>query len=186
MTNSIYFLRHAETKIDPNRPIREWDISEAGRRSTIALSKSEVFSKIEGIIHSSENKAKQTADIFADVLDLQTYELPELDELHRDHETPLTNEEYRECVFQTLTDWETNVPEWESGEDALDRFLEGIRRINLMFSNKDILVVSHGIVLTLYFSALKHFWNIAYERWALLKFLNWGLVRDDRVLIDII
>jgi len=182
----MYLLRHAETTIDLTRPVRDWDITDAGRRSTLELSKSQVFSKMDGIIHSSESKARQTADIIADELQVQTYELPELDELRRDHKTPLTNKEYRARVLQTLVDWEKNVPDWESGEDALSRFLEGIRRINLMFDNKDILVVSHGIILTLYFSALTHFWNIAYERWAQLKFLSWGLVRGDRVLIDIV
>lgn len=186
MTNSIYLLRHAETSIDLTKPARDWSLTEAGRISTVELSKSQVFSKMEGIIHSSENKARETADIIADELQVQTYELPELDELRRDHTTQLTNEEYRARVLQTLTNWEKPAPEWESGEDALDRFLEGIRRINLMFDNKDILVVSHGIVLTLYFSALTHFWNIAYERWAQVKFLSWGLVRGDRVLIDIV
>jgi len=182
----MYLLRHAETGIDLTKPVRDWEITDAGRNSTLELSKSQVFSKMDGIIHSSETKARQTADIIANELQVQTYELPELDELHRDHKTQLTNKEYRARVLQTLIDWEKNVPDWESGEDALSRFFEGIRRINLMFDNKDILVVSHGIILTLYFSSLTHFWNIAYERWAQLKFLSWGLVRGDRVLIDIV
>jgi broad specificity phosphatase PhoE len=150
------------------------------------LAKSQVFRKIEGIVHSSEEKAKQTADIFANELKVMTYELPEFDELNRDHKGFLTSEEYRAHVRLTLTEWGNNVPDWESGDDALSRFLEGIRRVNLMFHNKEIMIVSHGIVLTLYFSTLTHFWKIAYERWAQLKFLSWGLVIDDKVLIDIV
>ena len=186
MSNSLYFLRHAQTRVDPERPVRKWDITSNGKLSTKELAESQVFSKIEGIIHSSEPKAKQTADIIQQVLPVDTYELPELDELHRDHKGYLSDEEYRARVRLTLTDWENSVPDWESGEDALNRFLEGVRRINLMFHDKNIIIVSHGLVLTLYFSALTHFWKIAYERWHQLKFLSWGLVRDDKVLIDIV
>ena len=115
-----------------------------------------------------------------------TYVLDEFDELKRNHKGILTNDEYRARVRAALTNWEQPVEGWESAEDALSRFMDGIRRTNLMFHNKNILVVSHGLVLTLYFSALTHFWKIAYERWTQLKFLSWGLVRDDKVLIDIV
>jgi len=186
MSNSIYLLRHAETKIDRRKSVRNWDLTEAGRISSMELAKSQVFSKIEGIVHSSENKAKETADFIANETGAETYVLDEFDELKRNHKGFLTNEEYRARVREALTNWEQPVQDWESGEDALARFMDGVRRTNMMFHNKNILVVSHGLVLTLCFSALTHFRKIAYERWAQLKFLSWGLVRDDKVLIDIV
>lgn len=182
----MYLLRHAETKIDRRKAVRNWDLTETGRLSAQVLAKSQVFSKIEGIVHSSEKKAKQTADFIAYETNADTYVLDELDELKRDHKGFLSNEEYRARVRATLTNWEQSVQDWESGEDALARFKDGIRRTNMMFHDKNILVVSHGLVLTLYFSALTHFRKITYERWAQLKFLSWGLVRDDKVLIDIV
>ena len=185
MSNSLYFVRHAETKIRLEKPVREWNLTKAGRLRTQDLVESQVFDKIDGIIHSSEKKAKQTANIFAKAINVETYELPEIDELTRNHEGSLTNEEYRARVRATLTDWEHNEPGWESGETALTRFKEGVRRINIMFHDMNILVVSHGLVLTLFFSDLTNLLNIAYERWAQLKFLSWGLVRDNKVLIDI-
>ena len=185
MSNSLYFLRHAETKIKPEVPAREWNLTKVGRLSTQELVESQTFDKIDGIIHSSEKKAKQTANYFAKAFNVETYELPEIDELKRNHEGTLTNEEYRARVRATLTNWEHNEPGWESGETALSRFKEGVRRINIMFHDMNILVVSHGLVLTLFFSDLTNLRNIAYERWAQLKFLSWGLVRDNRVLIDI-
>ncbi|MHA1135923.1 MAG: histidine phosphatase family protein [Candidatus Thorarchaeota archaeon] len=186
MSNSIYLLRHAETKIDRRKSARNWDLTEAGRLSALDLAKSQAFSKIEGIVHSSEKKAKQTADFIAAETGAETYVLDEFDELKRNHKGFLATEDYRKLVREALTNWEKPVQDWESGEDALTRFMDGIRRTNMMFYNKNILVVSHGLILTLYFSALTHFWKIAYERWAQLKFLSWGLVRDDKVLIDIV
>jgi broad specificity phosphatase PhoE len=186
VSNSIYLLRHAETKIDRRKSVRNWDLTEAGMLSAQDLAKSQVFSKIEGIVHSSENKAKQTADFFADTTGADTYVLDEFDELRRDHKGFLTSEVYRAKVRKALTDWAHPVQDWESCGDALARFVEGIRRTNMMFHGKNILVVSHGLVLTLYFSSLTHFQNIAFERWVQLKFLSWGLVTDGRVLIDIV
>lgn len=186
MSNSIYLLRHAETKIDLRKSARNWDLTEAGKLSSIELAKSHVFTKIDGIVHSSENKAKQTANTIANEIHAETYELEEFDELKRNHRGNLSNADYRVLVKEALTNWEQPVSGWESGADALDRFIEGIRRTNMMFYNKNLLVVSHGLVLTIYFSSLTHFRKIAFERWTQLKFLSWGLVRDGKVLIDIV
>jgi broad specificity phosphatase PhoE len=185
VSNSLYFLRHAETTIDPSLPIREWSVTPAGLLQTHELAASEVFDKIEGIVHSSEKKAQQTADVFAKHLDVELYELTEFDELHR-QQSILSSQEYRARVRTTLTDWDRGVPGWESGSEALRRFAEGVKRINIMFYCRNLLVVTHGLVLTLYFCELRNLQSIAYERWTQLPFLAWGLVREGRVLIDLI
>ncbi len=186
VSNSIYFLRHAETAVDSSLPAHEWSITPNGLQQARELAKSEVFGKIEGVVHSSEKKAWQTADVFAQELDVEIYEIPELSELRRHHGELLSNVEYRRLVRETLTDWDYSVHGWESGAEALHRFVEGVKRINIMFYSRNILVVSHGLVLTLYFCQIRNFQSIAYERWTQMPFLAWGLVRDGRVLIDII
>jgi len=186
LTNSIYFLRHAETAVEPSQPAREWRITTEGLRQTQELAKSDVFRNIEGIIHSSEQKARQTADVFAEQLNVDLYELSEFDELRRQKAESLSKSEYRFLVRETLTNWERNVPNWESGAEALRRFAEAVKRIDIMFYSRNILVVSHGLVLTLYFCQLRNFQSIAFERWTQMPYLAWGLVREGRVLIDII
>ena len=186
MTNSLYFLRHAETKVNLSKPAREWHITEEGARLARELSKSDKLSEIDGIIHSSEDKAKETAEIFAEGLEVQMYQLSGLDELAREHQGKLTEEEYRDRVRRTVSDLESNVPGWESGSSALKRFEDAVRKVDIMFHRKNVLIVSHGIVMTLYFNKLKGFEAIAYERWSQLKFLAWGLVREGRVLVDIV
>ena len=114
------------------------------------------------------------------------YELPEFDELKRENDKFLTNEEYRKSVRQTLVDWEHNVPSWESAQSALQRMLDGIRRINIMFYDNNVIAVSHGIVLSILFSHLRGLESIAYERWSRLPFLSWGLIRENKVLVDLI
>ncbi len=167
-------------------PAREWSITSDGLEKTKELASKEAFEEIQGIVHSSEKKARQTADAFSEGLDLQMYALSGLDELKREHEGALTDEEYRARVRETLMNMDDNAPGWESGAAALGRFESAVNKINMMFHRKNILVVSHGIVLTAYFCKLKNFQSIAFERWSQLKWLNWGLVRGGRVLIDIV
>ncbi|MFW9963524.1 MAG: histidine phosphatase family protein [Candidatus Sifarchaeia archaeon] len=186
MTNSLYFLRHAETRVDLSVPAHEWSITDVGKLLTKELAKSQQLSAIDGIIHSSELKARQTAEIFAEGLDVQMYQISGFDELKREHEGKLTEEEYRDRVKRTLTNLDESVIGWESGADALKRFEDSVRKIDIMFHQKNILIVTHGIVLSLYFSKLRKFLSIAFERWSQLEFLAWGLVRDSRVLVDIV
>ena len=186
LSNSIILLRHAETSINPSLPAHEWSITTDGIKKTRELARSEIFTKIDGIIHSSERKARQTAEVFAEGLRVDLYEIPEFDEVHRPTGPPLSNNEYRLRVRETLTNWGRGPPGWESGAQALRRFSEALKRINIMFYDKNILVVSHGIILVLYFSQLRNLQSIAFERWTQMPFLAWGLVRDARVLIDII
>ena len=94
------------------KSIRNWDLTEAGRLSAQELAKSQVFSKIEGIVHSSENKAKQTADFIAAATGVDSYVLDEFDELKRNHKGYLTEQEYRARVRETLTDWDQPVQDW--------------------------------------------------------------------------
>jgi broad specificity phosphatase PhoE len=150
------------------------------------LATSEKFSEINGIIHSSEVKAKQTAEAFAEGLDVQMYQLSGLDELARNHEGRLNDEEYRERVHRALSEPENGVLGWESAASALKRFEDAVRKVDIMFHQKNVLIVSHGLVLTLYFCKLKGLQGIAYERWKQLEFLAWGLVRDGRALVDIV
>ena len=186
MSNSIILLRHAETGIDPSLPAHEWSITMDGVKETRELARSDIFTKVDGIIHSSERKARQTADVFAEGLKVDLYEIPEFDEVHRPIGPLLSNSEYRLRVRETLTNWGRGPSGWESGAQALRRFSEAVKRIDIMFYDQNILVVSHGIILTLYFAQLRSLQSIAFERWTQMPFLAWGLVRDGRVLIDII
>jgi broad specificity phosphatase PhoE len=168
------------------KPARDWPITAAGAKLARELAASEKFSEIHGIIHSSELKAKQTAEAFAEGLEVQMYQLSGLDELARDHEGKLNDEEYRERVYRTFSNPGKSVPGWESANSALKRFEDAVRKVDIMFHQKNVLIVSHGLVMTLYFCKLKNFQSIAYERWKQLEFLAWGMVRDGRALVDIV
>lgn len=186
MSNSIYFVRHAESKVDMSKSARAWTITRAGINATKELAKEDIFSKIDGIVHSSEKKARRTAEILAKELNASVYELSELDELKRDYKESLSDEDYRNRVRLALTEWDKCAPSWESASSCLRRMLDGIRHINIMFFSNNIIAVSHGIAMTILFAHLKKLESIAFERWSRLSYLSWGLVREDRVLVDLI
>ncbi|MBU0530347.1 MAG: histidine phosphatase family protein, partial [Nanoarchaeota archaeon] len=61
MNNKIFFLRHAETKVDSDTPISKWVLTEEGAKQAEELAKSDVFDEIDIIISSDEDKAFLTA-----------------------------------------------------------------------------------------------------------------------------
>ena len=64
--------------------------------------------------------------------------------------------------------------------------LTGIRGVDRIKEVENILIVSHGIVLTLYFAKLMDMMEVAYQRWVQLKFLSYGIVEDGVVKQDIV
>ncbi|MHA1185263.1 MAG: histidine phosphatase family protein [Candidatus Heimdallarchaeota archaeon] len=187
MTNNVLFhLRHAETKYDEAVPVSQWALSEYGLKQAEALVQEEIFSKIDIIITSGETKAYQTATPIATALNLSISQFVELNELHRDKEEHLTNKEYRRYVNKTLSNIHDSVGLWESGISALNRFSKKIDEVEALYLNKNILVVTHGLVINLYFGKLlKSNHNLPY-RWSLTTFCDYGIVKNGKVIQDIV
>ena len=79
----------------------------------------------------------------------------------------------------------TRIEGWESAHNALTRFQKIIEEIDMKYSDKRILIVSHGIVLTLYFVKLLEIpSNEFFSRWKSLLFCDWGVVKEGKVIKD--
>ncbi|MFX0043566.1 MAG: histidine phosphatase family protein, partial [Candidatus Hodarchaeota archaeon] len=59
--NTIILLRHGETKVDENVQISKWFLTVRGKKEATNVSKLDIFSDIDIIITSDEEKAYQTA-----------------------------------------------------------------------------------------------------------------------------
>lgn len=181
----LYLLRHAHTRINPERPTSGWVLSEQGHqqaktvRDTIGL----VFDRIYS---SEEKKAVQTAEFFLHLPQAQIRRSPLLNELNRDQTPYLSSENYYDAVETALTNPSLKVHEWETAENAHSRFLQGLKRINMQNSNALLLVVSHGLVLSLFFSKALDQLDAVYERWKRLQFCGWGIIEDECITKDII
>ncbi|MFX1416190.1 MAG: histidine phosphatase family protein [Promethearchaeota archaeon] len=185
MITLIHLLRHAETKLDPSVPADRWHVSEVGMESAEVLASSGVFDSVDMIVTSAEDKAFETAVPFAKRIDVEITRDSSFNELNRGT-GPLTSpEEYLERVRTALGDPESSTSGWETAVNALGRFKQGIDAVGSETGARSILLVSHGLVLSLYFAHLLNKEEV-YERWRRLGFCSWGTVRDGKVLKDIV
>lgn len=182
----MYHLRHAETKFDNSVPSSKWILSENGQKQAEALIEKKIFSNIDLIITSREKKAYQTAFPLAQKLNLPISQYKELNELFRDKEELLTNKEYINYVNKTLTNIQKPVGKWESGISALTRFSKKINEINSRFSSKNILIITHGLVINLYFAKLLNNFDNLFQRWMATTFCDYGIVKNGIVIKDIV
>ena len=185
MNNRFIFLRHALTKFDPKKPANKWILRDEGIEQISKLCDDKIFFDVDIIISSTEKKAIQTAHYIAKNVEKKIITNSALNELNKGERVIETAEEHRQCVKAIFND--IHVGGWETAENVLKRFRIEIAKIDQEHTEKTILIVSHGIILTLYFGYLLTIENLKlFERWEKFKFCTWGIVEDNNVIKDII
>lgn len=185
MNNKIIFLRHALTKFDPNKPANKWILRDEGIEQISQLCDYKIFFDVDIIISSTEKKAIQTAHYITKNVEKKIITNSALNELNRGEKAIETAEEYRQCVKAIFND--LHIGGWETAENALKRFRDEIAKIDQEHTEKTILIVSHGIILSLYFGFLLTIDSSnLFERWEQFKFCTWGIVENNKVTKDII
>ena len=186
MPTEIVFLRHAETLVSPDSPASEWHLTPSGQSKSHELAASGILGEIDAIVSSDEMKAIETAEPFARMFGLEIERNPNFRELNR-NASPFPNRaEYLSCVQEVLRTPSARPNGWECAADTLVRTKSGVQQIMSQHGSKRVLVVSHGLVLTLYFADLQAAMHEAFERWNRLPFCGWGVVSNNRVLRDIV
>ena len=185
MPTEIVFLRHAETLVDPDSPASEWHLAPSGRSESYELAASGILGEVDAIVSSDEMKAIETAEPFAKMFGLEINRNHSFRELNRNTGPFLTREEYLSCVQEVLRNPSARPNGWECATDALSRTKRAVQQTMSQYGSKRVLVVSHGLVLTLYFADLQATMHEAFDRWTQLPFCGWGVVSNNRVLRDI-
>jgi len=186
MNNTFIFLRHGKTKLDKALPIEEWDLTDEGKIAVENLAKTDKFDDVDVIISSDEKKAYLTVKPIADKLNKKIIKIKELGEIKRPNAESITKEQYEEMKVKIFKDFDFSDYEWETANHALNRFKEGIDNINKKYENKKILIGSHGTVMTLYFAYLQNKLDDIFARWKDLGFCDYGVIKDNRVVKDIV
>lgn len=184
--NELIFIRHTKTKIDKETPIENWVLTEEGEKQAEELANSEKFDDVEVLICSNEDKSYLTIKPLADKLNKDIIRIKELGEIKRRGSEKLTSGEYEKMKIKIFEDLDFTNHGWETANHALDRFNKAIEKIKEEYDNKKIVICSHGTVMTLYFAYLKNEMANLFERWRNLKFGGMGIVKDNKVLRDII
>jgi probable phosphoglycerate mutase len=155
----LYLIRHATPVIQPERPAREWTLSERGAQEAGVLAGTASSWGLEALYSSSEPKARGTALIIGDAMGLPVHVVDGFDEL-RIPEWIGNSDEFNELV-RTVLERTTPAgpPQLEPLIDARSperavaaaaRFAEGVRIVAA--GAMPAAIVSHGRVLTSYLS----------------------------------
>lgn len=189
MNNKIYFIRHADKVKDRNKPTNDWPLSETGIKQAQELADSNKFKDIDLIYSSDIERAYQTAKPIADKLRKNVERCKELNELYMDDGEILFDDEFRKAIDDTLTHLYTSFHGWEPAHNALERFSKKIEEIDKEHDEKNILIVSHNIVIVLFFSKLLDKLDHVRERGLIIKdsYYNYiGIVQNEKVIQDVI
>ena len=110
-----------------------------------------------------------------------------MNELNRGNDFKDSQKEYEDTISKVFLQMNSKVGQWESAHNALIRFQKIVEEIDMRYNGKKILIVSHGIVLTLYFVKLLDIpSNELFSRWKSLLFCDWGVVKEGEVIKDIV
>ncbi len=183
--NTFIFLRHAETKVDSNIKISQWLLTEKGKKDVLKLSQLSVFKDIDIIISSNEEKAYQTANLLFEKLTKEIIRDKNLNEIMRDQGKFLKKDEYIKIMKLCMKNRNQSYNKWETANHALERFSKRIQEIDLKYSNKKILIVTHGGVINLYFAKILEQLDKVFERLSTNKFCDYGIIQNSKVIKDI-
>jgi len=185
MNNTLIFLRHAETKKEKSIPVSDWVLTEDGLNKTNEMAKTGIFDDINIFISSSETKAIQTIIPFAERVNKQVIKIHDLHELDRDSGELMTKEQYDDMKVKIFQDLDFTSFGWETCNHALNRFKLAVEDVEKKYDNQKILISAHGTVMTLYFASLQNKLNDLMQRWKNLGFLDYGIIKDGKIIKDI-
>jgi len=184
--NKLIFLRHAETKVDENSVISKWLLAENDKKKAINILNSELFTDVDIIITSGEEKAYQTAYPLSERLHKEIIRDKNLNEILRDQGRYLkTKDEYIKTIKLCVENRNQSYNNWETANHALKRFSKAIQEIDSKFSNKKILIVAHGGVINLYFAKILGKLENVFERILTNTFCDYGIIQNNKVIKDI-
>ncbi|MEJ7567174.1 MAG: histidine phosphatase family protein [Gaiellaceae bacterium] len=148
----LVLVRHARVRLDAEVPPRLWQLTDEGRADAEKLARLPVFTDAEAVVTSPEPKARATAESIARVAGVELCVEADLREAERGT-SPVDD---RDGFVQRVDAWlgGTPIPDWEERDAARARIVACIGRL-LAKSGGDLVLVSHGTVLSLYLAWLR-------------------------------
>lgn len=148
----LFLVRHADTRIQDGVPAASWPLSERGGERARALAARIAPRGLECIYSSVEPKAIGTASELASVLEVPVRSIAGLHE-HERSMVPLSSREaFEENIRRLFAEPAACTFGDESAEAAHIRFDEAVSPL-IANSPDDLVVVTHGTVLTLFVAA---------------------------------
>ena len=153
----LILVRHGPPQRVEGVAAHEWQLSEQGREtcenffSTLVTPGAAKIPVQPGIIASSiEPKAVQTAEIMAHLFGLNVETVAGLHEHDRSKMGYLEAIDFNRKVAEFLTHPDELVMGLETANQALQRFTQTVESVCNRTPTGDVVIVSHGTVMTLY------------------------------------
>jgi broad specificity phosphatase PhoE len=148
----LILVRHAQPAIDPDKPSTEWPLTKDGRTAAHQMAEQLKSYKPDIVVTSTEPKAAQTGQIIAETLGLPCQTAENL------HEHQRTGKFFSQGEFQQkVRDFFERPNELvfglETAEEALERFETAVLQVIAQHPNKNIIIATHGTVITLFINA---------------------------------
>jgi broad specificity phosphatase PhoE len=149
----LILVKHSLPEISPERPRREWPLSDEGRIRAVRLAGRLRAYNVDRIVASPEPKAAETAGIVADTLGSIAVET--LDALHEqdDRDAPFQDEaSFRATVRRFFEHPSEAVFGPETADEAHKRFSAEVEALLPPIDGASIVAVAHGRVISLFVS----------------------------------
>lgn len=145
-----YYLTHPQVAIDPSIPVPQWGLSAVGRRRAQRAARADWAAGIAHIVASAENKAVETAAIFADALGVQPVSDPAFNENDRSATGYLPPAAFEAMADAFFASPDRSARGWERAVDAQARIVSAVAGVlDHLDDDGDVLFVGHGAVGTL-------------------------------------
>lgn len=151
-----YFVTHPNVVVSADVPVPRWPLSALGRDRMRAGLGLPWLAEVSAIYCSTERKAVDGAEIWAEALGLSPVQVPELGENDRSATGFLPPPEFERVADAFFASPERSVRGWERACDAQARIVSAVSRLMRADASAGaVVVVSHGAVGTLLWCHLR-------------------------------
>jgi broad specificity phosphatase PhoE len=148
----LILIKHSLPEIDPGAPANEWRLSDEGKTRCSALADRLKAWSPQVLVASAEPKAVQTAELVARRLVLPCSVWTGLHEHERTGAAFLDRAQFEMQVTALFEHPQRLVFGRETASQALARFSTALAGVEREYPGKNIAVITHGMVITLFVS----------------------------------
>ena len=149
----LIFVKHSQPQIDPLMPALEWHLSEEGRLRCLPLADQLAAYEPNVIVASTEPKAIETARIVAERLDRPFEIAGGLHEHDRSNVAFYSPQVFDAAIATFFQKPGELVFGRETAWQAQERFSKAVEDVLERYKDKNVGIVAHGTVITLFVAA---------------------------------
>lgn len=155
---NLILIKHSMPHIEPEKPAAEWALSPHGYEQCVPLAQKLERYQPAAIVSSTELKARETARLVAETLDLPVEVMDNLHEHDRRENAPYSHDvnEFHQRVAAFFKQPDQLVFGLETADAAYSRFEGAIGEVLNRHPEQTVAVVTHGTVLSLFVSRKNH------------------------------